>query len=186
MEEHFNTEKQDKARKTGLGIVLGCCLVGTVVMLILFSQPDFHENTDNVFRQIISFFVGLWNTMPWGIILLISSLVVPLLGLLAVSPLDRLTRRIPFCDLPLNHVKLSFEYTPGLRFLPAFVTMIYLVIGAFMQGADSGTDFDPDTYNPFAYQYSAGKWVNWCFMVLAVFARFLVIAEGIVNAGWEW
>lgn len=177
-------EKQEKVRKIGSMIVLGCCFIGTVVMLILFSQPGFHENTDNMFRQIISFFVELWYTMPWGIILLISGLVVPLVGLLATSPLDRLTRRIPFCDLPLNYVRLSFEYHPGLRFLPAFVTIVYLVTGAFMQGADSGTDFDPDSYNPFAYQYSAGEWVNWCFMVLAVFAVFLIVAEGIVNAGW--
>lgn len=176
-------EKQEKTRKIGLAVTLGCCLIGTIVTLIIFSQPGFHENTDNLFRSLISYFVNLWNTAPWGIVILIGALAVPLLGLFAVDPLDRITRRIPSGGFLLDHVKLSFEIKPGLRFLPAFMVIIYFVIGSFMLGDGNIVDFDPDSYNPFAYQYSAGEWVNWCFMVLTVFALFLIIAEGIVNAG---
>lgn len=89
-----DTEKQEKTRKIGLAVTLGCCLIGTIVTLIIFSQPGFHENTDNLFRSLISYFVNLWNTAPWGIVILIGALAVPLLGLFAVDPLDRITRRI--------------------------------------------------------------------------------------------
>lgn len=175
-------EKQH-SRMVGVIITLVCCAAGTIGMLAAFSLPNHHENTDALFKKLIDFFVGLWNTMPWGIVLLAGALIVPLLGLLALPFLDRLTRRAPAGSFLYDNVGLSLENRPGLRFVPSFLTVIYFIIAAFLQGADSSVSFDPPGYFPFTQSYSAGEWLNFVFVTLTLFSLFLVIADGVISAG---
>lgn len=169
-----------RAQRIGTAITLLCCAVGTVVALILFSTPDFHENTDAFFKGLIDFLVEYFNTGWGGLLLIAGALAVPLLAILVLPLWDMLMTRIPLGDFLENHVGLCFDRHPGLRFLPAFITAIYFLIASFMGDAD----FNPESYNPFAQQYSAGEWVNFVYMVLVVFSLLLVIAESAVSAGF--
>lgn len=175
-------EKQH-SRRVGTAITLACCAAATIAMLAVFSRPYHHEKTDALFKQLIDFFVELWNTMPWGIVILAGALIVPLLGLLALPFWDILTRRAPAGSFLFDNVGLSFENRAGLRFVPSFLTIIYFIIAAFMKGADSSMSFDPPGYFPFTQSYSAGEWLNFVFVTLMLFSLFLVIAEGVISAG---
>lgn len=174
--------EQKNSRPVGVILTLACCIAGTVGILAAFSVPGHHENTDALFKSLIDFFVGLWNTMPWGIVMLAGALVFPILGLL-LSRWDRLTRKIPSGEFLYDRVGLSFERRAGLRFIPSFLMMLYLIIAAFMQGADSSVGFDPPGYFPFGQNYSAGEWLNFIFVTLVVFSLLLIIAEGVISAG---
>lgn len=174
--------EQRSSRPVGTIITLACCVGCTIGVLAAFSAPGHHERTDALFRSLIDFFVGVWNTMPWPIVMLAGALVFPILGLL-LSRWDRLTRNIPSGMFLYERVGLSMEERTGLRFIPSFLMMLYLLIAAFMQGADSTVSFDPPSYFPFGQEYGAGEWLNFIFMTLIVFSLFLIIAEGIVNAG---
>ena len=174
-------EKQKRSSCAGIWITLLCCAVITAGLLILFSQRDFHQNTDNMFRELINFSVTAWNTMPWGIVILISALALPLIGALALTPWDTLMRSAPGGRFLYDRIGLSFDGRPGLRFIPAFLTIVYLIVAGFMRNADSSVSFDP-VYNPFM-QHSAGEWLNIIFVTLTVFSLLLITAEGIINAG---
>ena len=174
----------EKTRNTGLFIVLLCCLVGTIIALIFFSAPNFHENIDILFQDAISWVDGMWNSGTAApFILLGCGIAFPILGALAVTPLDSLLRCLPMGEFLTSRVKLGFDDAPGVRFLPAFLFIIYFIVGAFINGANSDADFNVENYNPFLQQYTAAEWVNWVFVVLAVFSLLLIIAEGVVNAG---
>lgn len=174
--------KQDKGR-TGLIITLIICAAGTAALLAFFSRSDHHEQTDELFKGLIAFFVAAWNTMPWGIVILAGGLAVPLIGILALPPFDRLTRRAPAGSFLYDRVGLHFEYSAGLRFLPSLLMSLYLIIAAFMQGADESMNFDPPGYFPFGQELSAGQWLNLVFVALTVFSLLLVCAEGAISAG---
>lgn len=175
--------KQDRTGRTGLIITLIICAAGTAAVLAFFSHPEHHEKTDELFRRLISFFVTAWNTMPWGIVILAGGLVVPLLGIIVLPHFDELTRCAPAGSLLYDNVGLCFETSPGLRFLPSLLTSLYLIIAAFMQGAEADMSFDPPSYFPFGQELSAGQWLNVIFMALTVFSLLLVCAEGVISAG---
>lgn len=176
-------EKQKSPYAVGTAVTLACCAVGTAAALVLFSQPGFHEQTDEFFRQAIDFFVKLWNTMPWGFVILGCALAVPLLGLLALPYWDILTRRAPGGSFFYDRARPCLEINAGLRFLPAFLIIIYFVIAAFMQESDSGMSFDPASYIPFAESYAPGEILNFVFVTLTLFSLLLVISDGIISAG---
>ncbi len=173
-----------RGRKLALAVTIVLCILGTIGALMLFSQPNFHENADKFARSIITPVTGWLNTMPWALFVFFGAALVIVLGFIALKPLDRLTRRIPSGEFLLDHVDLSFEGRKGiLRFLPGIVTTLYFAVGAYLRVLDPETDFDPESYNPLSQEYGLGEWANWLFMVLAVFTLLLVIAEGIVNGG---
>lgn len=88
-------EKQEHPHTAGTVIAMLCCAAGTAALLISFSRPDFHAQTDESFRRLIDWSVKLWNTMPWGFVILGCALSLPLLGLLALPAWGRLTRKAP-------------------------------------------------------------------------------------------
>lgn len=175
--------KEERSGRAGLIITLIICAVGTIALMAFFSRPEHHEKTDELFRKLIAFFVSAWNTMPWGIVMLAGGLVVPLFGILVLPPFDRLTRRAPAGSFLYDNVGLHFESSIGLRFLPSLLMSLYLIIAAFMQGADANMSFDPPSYFPFGQEMGAGQWLNLIFMALTLFSLLLVCAEGIISAG---
>ena len=176
-------EKQEQPHTAGTVIAMLCCAAGTAALLISFSRPDFHAQTDESFRRLIDWSVKLWNTMPWGFVILGCALSLPLLGLLALPAWGRLTRKAPGGSFLYDRARPCFERTAGIRFLPSFLVVFYFIIAAFMQGADQSMSFDPPGYIPLSGDYSAGEILNVIFMALTVFSVLLIVADGVISAG---
>lgn len=177
---------EEKANKRGVGlaVVLILCVIFTVVLFVIYSQPTFHSDIDALFNLCIDFFVEVWNTkLVWAILMLVGALVVPLIGIFAITPLDAVLSCIPSGSFLSERVKLCFDYTPGVRFLPGLVTILYFIVASIASGGKKA-DFDPDSYYPFSQQYCATEWINWVYMLLVTFSLMLVVAEAFVNAGF--
>lgn len=177
--ENVNLEKK---RNIGLLITLTACLVGTIITLIAFSREEFHQQTDDWFKELGNQLVEYWNTGYGGILILVCGLIFPIAGVCLLPRLDRLTRRFPLGNVVYSNVKLSFENYPSLRFIPSFLVSTYFIIAAFMRNYDNAASFNPQNYSPFA-QHTAGEWLNVIFMTLAIFSILLIVAEGISSAG---
>lgn len=170
-------------RRLALVITLVCCFICTVATLAVFSRPNHHSNIDAFFKGVLDFFTKAWNTGPWGFVILGGGVAIPLVSLLVIPRWDVLTRRAPGGSFLYDNVGLCFERRIGFRFIPAFLTILYLVIAAFMRRFDNSASFDPPSYFPFGQHYSGGEWLNLVFVTLTVFSIFLVIAEGVISSG---
>lgn len=168
-------------RKLFCAITVLLCLIGTTSILILFSRPNYHKNIDAFFKGIIDYFLELSLT-PWILVPFVVALFFFILTIVFLSKIDKSARRMPSGSFLYKRVGLCFENHIALRFLPAFITMVYFICGGVMAFFEKEISFNPQSYFPIPILNGSGELLNFIYVTLCAFSLFLVAAEGIISS----